>query len=428
MKKIAIASLALAGLAVVGLLGVTMLASSAGRRADAAFNDVEPEATFRARFPAVQAKNGSAEQLERLALELQVDLLPKSERAGRTVPELDPRLGEQMAEWLKAQHERPDDSIDPLPDSLRKWLDGHTVKIDAVAKHLVEAVRPQWRVLQSGPPGLRPIPNLLGHMQLGRVLSLAALDAEMKGENERAWYLEHAAWKLAQPLGLRPEVISQLINVAGVKMVVATTRKLQPPAPQWIGELAALRPRDGIFRAFRYETAYARSTSDLSLLNDGDTSGRSFQERLEAAALSPGLAWAGREAIRAAAGEFNRLRSVEPCRVDAKSAAERARSSTSPVARSMGRTYFSAFGGAFTRAAELEIAIEGTQRILAAKAAHLSAKSWPASLTGAQRSVCRDARWSYESDGATARLRFTGRVPAIQNFYGTRVPTEYVLR
>lgn len=430
MKKAAIFVLTLAGLTALGVFIINSLTSSAGRRADAAFNAVEPDAAFRARYPAVGAKNASAARLEELADGLSLDLRPRVGTSNRRPAEVDAAVMQAMTAWLKTQHERPDDAIDPLPDPARKWMDAHAQQIEAIATHLDTADDPQWPLVQTGPRSEQPLPNLLGHMKLSRVLTVAALDAEAKGDHERAWRFEHAAWKLSRGLLRRPEIISQLISIAGVRMLAATTRKFETPVPAWFAEVAAIRPREEMYRAFRYEMSSARiSSRDAALILGGGVDAASFGERVEAAVTAPYFQWAGNEVVGATSVEFDALRASDPCGVDAGAAMKRSLEKVSPLARHFGDMTMSNIANAFGRAANAEIAVEGTRKILEAKQAHRSAQVWPSTLPGIERSVCRDAQWEYSpGDAAAPILRFKGRVPQIDFAAATKIPTEYYVR
>ncbi|MHB9001712.1 MAG: hypothetical protein ACYC9N_19605, partial [Thermoanaerobaculia bacterium] len=82
---------------------------------------------------------------------------------------------------------------------------------------------------------------------------------------------------------------------------------------------------------------------------------------------------------------------------------------------------------ALSRAASADVAVEGTSRILALKAARNAdpLRAWPASFAS-DSSICTDAQWAYQRgpDG-TALLQFTGRVDMPPGFIGPKIPLEY---
>ena len=312
---------------------------------------------------------------------------------------------------------------------MNAWITGRAAEIDEVAKHLVASEVPRWPLSHTGRRSEQPLPNLLGHMKLGRVLAVSALEAESRGDHQRAWMLENAAWKLTQGLEQRPELISQLIAIANVRMIAATARKLEAPVPSWFREVAALHPRDGVYDALRFETTTTRLAmkgSPRDILLDSD--GTSLPERAGEIVLAPVLRWAAADVTAAAAAEFQSMRSGNPCALDAKVANDRVRARTSPLARRFANAMMPNVGSAFVRAANVELAIEGTEKVLALKTARQSMGLWPQELPVARSSVCSGNEWSYTTTGESARLKFTGRVPEPPGFNGPRVPAEYVAR
>lgn len=407
IRNVVIIALAIVVVAVAVVAAMNMLSSDAEEKSLQAFKSGESEAAFVQRYPAIAQKNASAARAEELAAGLPVNLRRiEGKTAGRT-PDLDPKLLEAMSTWLKQQHEEPNDDIAPLPALVSDWLAERGPQVDAMARHLDSAAIPRWPMTPSGLRSEQPLPNLLGHMRLTRVLSVAALDAEARGDHERAWMLEHAAWKLAQGLQTRPELISQLIAIAGARMIAATSRKLEPPVPAWFGEVSALQARRGIYDALRFEmtnTTNAIEHEESVRGGDGGTG-----EQIGMYVMRPALRWAAADAAQAAAAEFQSLRTADACSIDVAAVNKRIEERMSPLSRRFSRVVLANLASGFVRAASAELAIEGTTNVLALKSARDAAGAWPGTWRGGDRSICNGGHWVYShlASGAPA-LQFEG--------------------
>lgn len=428
MKNFVIAVVTAVILVLAAFFIVGTLSSAAERKALNSFGDAEPEETFMRRYPAVLQKNPSAVRLEELAAALQLDLRSKQAVARWTTSTDDAGLMGRMATWLKTQHEEPNDEIAPLPADAGAWLNGRRAELDAVARHLVTAEIPRWPMSHQRPRSEQPLPNLLSHMKLARLLSVAALDAEAGGDHGRAWMLQHAAWKLAQGLNTRPELISQLIGVASVRLIAATARKLEPSVPAWFSEVAALQPRRNVYDGLRFEMAMTRRSLEEapeSILREDD--GSSMGDRIGAVVMRPVFRWAEADATAATAAEFQFLRTIDPCTLDVAAVNKRVEARMSPLSRRFSRMMLPNLASAFSRAASVELAIEGTSNVLALKTERDAAGRWPDYGRGDGRSVCRGGRWVYShlASGVPA-LQFQGaRFTEAKGVGSTRVPFDY---
>jgi len=70
-----------------------------------------------------------------------------------------------------------------------------------------------------------------------------------------AWDDLHAIWLLDQELWNRPELISQLIALAGTRMVNAAAVKMPLPAPTWLDEIQRRDYRRDFARSFQAESS-----------------------------------------------------------------------------------------------------------------------------------------------------------------------------
>jgi hypothetical protein len=408
----------------------TTMAGSAEKRADQAFNKVEPDAAFEKRYPEVGSKNESAQQLEQVAMPL-VDFRSAKELAtARNSAQIDPKIAESMSNWLTAQMEQPNDDIAALPPDLSAWLAANAATIDAVTQQLVAHDAPNWPLTHSGDRMNQPLPNLLAHMRMFRVLCMASLEAETRGDHAKAWEYQHAAWQLIQGLYQRPEMISRLIAVAGVRLSAATLRKLEPPAPAWANDLLSLHLRAGMYDSLRYEMTTSRlaiQTSPSFTLSDEEAGPG---ERIAMTITRPVIKWAMADVVAVAADEFSTASKKDLCAFDAAASQERVRTNVTPLARHFGLMVMPNLAASFGRAAIGEMAIEGTRAVLALKTARDASTppALPPTFT-APASACKGASWQYTYASADqATLKFTGNPPRAGKIMGVKIPTEFVAK
>jgi hypothetical protein len=156
-----------------------------------------------------------------------------------------------IANYGVAQHMRAERGIEPPPAEVSAFLASHEAQIDALRDHLLRGDLAWDRDISKG--FAAPIPNLLAHIQIARLLTARAY---MRGaaNDARAWDDLHAAARLARGLETRPELISQLIHLAMVRMVNGAAWKLPPANVPWLAELRAADHRRLLLRAFQYDT------------------------------------------------------------------------------------------------------------------------------------------------------------------------------
>lgn len=432
MKKLLAVVGSLFALLAIAFVVTSVLASRAERRSDLAVRrlagSVPPPA-----MPAVSDKNDLALALESLADPLGIELRPKER--GRKKPaksEIPQPLVRSMSDWLRVQEEKTTDAIDPLPPEVREWLDTHRAHVDAFADALVEQGAPRWPNEEPAPVFERPIPNLLGHMHAYRVLNVASLDREAQGDHAGAWRLQQAAWNLTRGLLDRPEVMSTLIAVAGVRMGAAAQRRLEAPVPAWVSEMSRRRMHHEMVDAIRTETTITsriiRSGGWLKELTAGLQHEPSPVAVLSEAVTSPVVRWAVAENTTAAMEALEAMRELDPCTATVRRFDREIEQKVSPLARRVGRMVVPNLTSAIGRAALADMAVEGTAKVLAAKTARAGTPdgAWPTAIPGVEESRCEGARWLYAVDPAgVMSLRFDGEVQTPAGFPGSKIPLEY---
>ncbi len=206
-----------------------------------------------------QTTNAAARQLTLLATPLQISFEMPSKRA--PLP-----INAAIMDYLKAEHVRAEATIGAPPAAVVAYLAEHESEIDAVRDHLLHARTIQWQ-LEPSKWVDAPIPNLLGHMHLTRLLTARALHYA-RADDVRAWDDLHAAWRLARSLEPRPELISQMIFLAIARSVNATAWKLPQPAASWFDEVRTVDHRQLLLRAHQHETWLIVRHSD-EMVDDG---------------------------------------------------------------------------------------------------------------------------------------------------------------
>ncbi|MFP5247492.1 MAG: hypothetical protein ACLGH0_12430 [Thermoanaerobaculia bacterium] len=195
-------------------------------------------ASVPSQFPP-RAQSAAATQLVALAAPLGIDFTP----AKKWTP---PSALQATADYVRQEQASASSAIAPPPDEVARYLAEHATELDAVREHLLRGGTVEWPLdLTQGMQA--PIPNLLAHMHLGRVLIA-------RGLATRSWEELHAAWALTQSLRSRPELITQLIALAIARGVNAAAWKLPPPAPPWFAELRATDHERLLARGMQAET------------------------------------------------------------------------------------------------------------------------------------------------------------------------------
>ncbi|MFL6246976.1 MAG: hypothetical protein ACJ74H_13180 [Thermoanaerobaculia bacterium] len=192
-----------------------------------------------------QAMNDAARQLIVVAAPLDI----RFEKSAKSPS--DP-VRTAIGEYVKAEHVRAEATIGEVPHDIAEYLIAREAKIDALRDHLLRAPAIQWEI--DGAKGLdAPIPNLLAHMHIARLLTTRAL--YLARENDvRAWDDLHAVWRLAHSLEARPELISQLIYLHLSRSVNGIAWKLPQPAPVWFGEVQKVDHRRLMLAAAQYDS------------------------------------------------------------------------------------------------------------------------------------------------------------------------------
>ena len=169
-------------------------------------------------------------------------------------------IKEPLGDYYRAELERTGDQVQPPPANVAAFLAQHDVQMNAVRDHVLTAGPIRWvQHFELGHDA--PIPNLLGIMSASKLFTGRAL-AKAASHDATSWDDLHAVWLLDRELLERPELISQLIGLAGVRMANAAAAKMPLPVPAWFGELQSFDYRHrfaGSYQAEAWMIRHARS-------------------------------------------------------------------------------------------------------------------------------------------------------------------------
>jgi len=208
-----------------------------------------------ARYPATEADSRALE-LERLVAELGIDLATRhyEERAHPTNART-AEFGSVKADlgyYYKNVIERAHRGAVAPPANVAGFLRNHAEDLEAVRHHLIERGVPVWEMDLRRAHAV-PIPNLIGHIDLQKLLVTDALAALANGDREIALADLEAGWVLMQALSDSPFLISQLISMSDARLIVGTLRQIEGAPLPWHDRLTGHDFRRGMIEALKFE-------------------------------------------------------------------------------------------------------------------------------------------------------------------------------
>lgn len=301
--------LALVGASLVWLAAGSLKAARRERASLAAWEtSFGPLGDLSTRFPP-HPSNETARALETAALTLGIELRPRGEQPvddepGRPKKTEWGTVRAPLEKYVDTQAAKAEGLPEPPPAPVASFLAAHAPTLDAIEKALLAGPAPEWAVDVSKLHAA-PVPGLLGHMQLARVL-VARAEARAAAKDARAEGSLRAAFALTGALRGRPEIVSQSVSIAATRLELAAALRIPVDAPAWRERLRTLDPRAGMLGAWKRE-AWVQHEAERRLregrLRGGPMAGRasallrSWRDRIESAAYLD--AW--RAAIDAAA-------------------------------------------------------------------------------------------------------------------------------
>ena len=411
--KIWLAASLLAGF--VGLLLVVGLLSG---RAKGAYRIVmerwsqtvgTPDEVF-ARFPP-RVTNDPARELVDTTVRIGIDIAPRFEedfpRPDRSQTKRFKRFMGAGGGWLNTQLRKASGPPDPPPEAVLGFLLEFREPLDRVQAILGEENVPEWpsdMTLLYNPP----IPNLLGHLDLTKILIMDCLAAVHAGDEERAGRALEAAWALDRVLGDDPILIVQMIRLNMARLHAAAVR-YTPRLEHWIARLDGRRDRARIEEALLLE-GWTWPQYDFTSGNEQDVLARighavtgpymklgtidaSERWRRTILSLNEARAWCDPELRRSG------IRLNIPV----------------PWWNRIGAMLVPSIESTVKRVAHVQLQLEMSRKLLEIDAVRRKTGRWPVLEEDALESeVCPGDRWLYEARGDVATLRLN-RQPEVEN-------------
>jgi hypothetical protein len=416
VRRSLLAGVAVVAAAAAGLVGINAMAARREARLAQEWTAIDPgSADFRARLPR-SGPNAAALELEGAAAELGIDMAP-ADMPGRARPSEQAlaafrETARSNGDYLSRQILKEDDTIEPPSEATRKFLSEHSTPLAGLESRVMASGPPEWEI-DVAKTQESPVPNLLGHLTLQRLLLVRALEEIRAGDHAAALRTLETSWRIAESLRRRPEMITHLIATSFAKLQAGVLRKTEAPPAAWRERLNPFALWRGNKRTLHFE-AWCFSQR-LGPMNFGRI-------------VPMGRIWAN---------EFsgNLLEVVSELE-------KQDRCSFSPEKgkqiweKPIGRTNFIAslvwpnLEGSSCRLFRAQIELEGTQMILAVKQARRDAGgNWPAEVAGLESSICPGSRWVYHphADG-TATVSFGGRFEDWPTSSVMRLPLQFTIR
>lgn len=364
-----------------------------------------------ARFPTRPA-NAPAVELETLLKPLGLSLAPKTgaESFPRSGPDHDGRAA--LRDYLNAALDGP--ARVPLAPAGATWIERHDADLAAIRSRVLEGEIPRQALTVEG-GALAPIPNLLGHVNLQRVLLADALFAAERGEVARARAAFDAAVRLNEGLRAQPALICQLIVVASARMQVATLRHLPFATREDLARIDAPAASESLLEGLRSEAWWLSRLGEagsgvLAAFSTSDTGASRVLTRAWWFLVSPLARAGGARALDGLREDVARARAATPCEVAAWERPPRAESRLSLLLNPIAYFTSPSHVGALQRAALLELEAELTGLVIDARAARASdpGRAWPSIFDSA---ACPGTRWRHElgADGSLT-LAYDGEI------------------
>ena len=353
------------------------------------------------RYPATEA-NASALELERLAASLGVDITPRKSgrRDGFTDDQavaFDHKLSAAFYVYLKSQSERVLlGELDPPPPELTAFIAEHGEKLLALRRHLSHGDVAVWES-DSSKAEVAPLPNLLGHIKLQKLLGSVALVRLHAGDTTGALADVEAAWNLSRSLRDSPFLINQLILIAGARMQLGVLRQIPDVDAPWLDRLAEHDYREAFITAMKYEGWVWLYTDETEI----SRAGLPVWKRLASPLIRPYT-----KLCLADLSDAWRERMVNLEQVDALCDRDLAPYGADlqiqlPRWNKLGELYYPNLRSAISRLARLELDLELTRLWIVADAERrANGGAWPEGYVGSRESdACPDDRWDFSVTG-----------------------------
>lgn len=325
-------------------------------------------------------------------------------RPGRQEIAAERALSQALKEYGENELTRSGGTVGAPPETVLACLRDHDEGVRELVAALVSGETLAWKTdLSLGHEA--PLPNLLGHVRLQRLLVAEALARANRGEDEEAERVLLASWNLNGSLRARPEVMSQLIAISVARMQAGLGRRLSVDPVTWLQRYAEHDDRSSLLRAIEVE-----SIVELRQFPDGPRWARASRA----------------DFLDARRALLTRFRSASPSGRSAGAPTERADVEANPmtvggIVAAMGEPNLKK---AVERADRLAVDIELTQHILEARLQAERLGRLPAAMPSFNTSRVPGAHWQYSVDGGGFSISFSGELHS-EDRQGLVLPLHY---
>ncbi len=375
-----------------------------------------------ARYPPRDA-NEPALRIEERAARLGVNLAPES-GGDRSRPSVEQerrfrRIEADLSRYVRSQIVRNRSPVASPSSRVADFLANHAAEIAAVRDELIEAPAPPAWELYLEREIDNPLPNLLGHFNLQRVLIADALEHTRIGDHETARRDLEASWRLNEVVRRDPVLITQSITISIARIQAGALRHIEGLDPVWQGRLLEQRFRRSMRHALQNEVRFWSMGSTALFDTDDNLLTRSVMA-VAAPYIRLCLADVTEESLR----QMDKLTWVEDvCDPSARGADESGFAGWNRLAPLIVPN----FGGISEGIARLELDLELTTKVLEARAARDTLGAWPTELARARSETCPADLWVYEADpSGNASIRFHRDVNWADQS-GTLLPVSFAI-
>lgn len=360
-----------------------------------------PEEVFE-RYPPRET-NPEAGELVDATVRFGIDSAPRSEkempRPSRAMVRRFRDFKIHIASWFNAQLSKTVGPPDPPPEFVAEFLAEFRQEIDHVQDVLLDDAKPAW-LLDLSLLFPSPSPNLLGHVDLNKLLLADSLAALAGGDTERAERALESAWELGELLNDDPVIITQLVRLTMKRTQAAAVRHM-PWLDRWVPRLDGVALRKSFERALLYE-GWTWPQWDYGP-GEGDSI---FGRGVNYAIIGPLMRLGSADASERWRRTILKLQDTPSwCR---------------PVLDRFGVSFeipmpwWNSFGEMLapnieqmvTRVAHAQLQFELTRKLLEMAATRAETGAWPvASEPWLQSRACLADRWVYSVEGSVAALR-----------------------
>jgi hypothetical protein len=283
-----------------------------------------------------------------------------------------------------------------VPASIQSFLEKRQPTVWRVTA-LLERDIPQWESDPRAEP--RDLSGVRLAIPVSRILLAASLVEERAGHHSRAGDLLEAAWSLSRSLAGQPDLLSQLIAVALVKLQAGALRKMSDPPVPWLDRMSGDEPWRGMLDAVEADPLPSVRTGDALLSQIRSAEARAWRavtDRLRV--LSP--------------CEVSKLSSEEIWRPASEEIERSIAGGTGPALKTLSDIAIPNITGAIRRAGRLLVDRELTARVLELRQEKAASREgrWPEKLFDVDSRICPGAAYEYQTRGAAMTIRFKGAI------------------